>query len=317
MEKLKSGKDFEELVTWIHQCLHDKATITPNEKILDVHSKRPRQIDISIRIKDGPTSFFGIVEVRDRSRPVGEDYIEQIHSKRESVGADAAFIVSSSGFYAAAVEKARALNIRIFTYKEAVASDWMQCLQLKEITQFIRRWDNAFVLFLEPSTNQIISPHKSITDALQKNVAALILTTDQNEPKRSIPQIIDQVVNENFQNFFEGIALGERQRKRGSVILQTGPNESPLFFRDVAGVLRKLDRFYFEADFFMEAHKTPVHLSRYCNAGTGEAIAEVASATIQAWGGTHNLQFIAKFSGEEGSQLLMRLQKQDQSKLSG
>src|ERR1039457_7578666 len=123
-EQPKSGKEFEELVTWIHQCLHEKAVITPNDKIQDIHSNHSRQIDISIKIKDGPTSFLGIVEIRDRSRPVGVDYIEQVNTKRESVGADAAFIVSSSGFCNTAIEKAQALNIRVFTHQEAVSSNW-------------------------------------------------------------------------------------------------------------------------------------------------------------------------------------------------
>ena len=56
-EQPKSGKEFEELVTWIHQYLHEKAVITPNDKIQDIHSNHPRQIDISIKIKDGPQVF--------------------------------------------------------------------------------------------------------------------------------------------------------------------------------------------------------------------------------------------------------------------
>ena len=79
------GKDFEELITWIHRCLHEKAVITPNDKIRDIHTGNLRQIDISIRLTDGPTKFLGIVEVRDRSRPVGVDYIEEVSADRKSV----------------------------------------------------------------------------------------------------------------------------------------------------------------------------------------------------------------------------------------
>ncbi|HEX5399982.1 MAG TPA: restriction endonuclease [Verrucomicrobiae bacterium] len=312
-EQPKSGKEFEELVTWVHKCLHEKAVITPNDKIRDNHSNRLRQIDISIRMKDGPTNFLGIVEVRDRSRPVGEDYIEQISTKRHSVGADAAFIISSSGFYQAAVEKARALNIRIFTHKEAIASDWMQCLQLKKITSFIRKWDNVLITFIDPATNHIINPHQSVANAVKENAVALVFVTEQKEPRRSVPDVVSMAINQNIENIFGGITIGNRQRKRAFVNLLIPQNESPLFFCDSAGVLRRLERFCFEADFWTEVHRSPVRLAKYSNAETGEALAEIASTTIEAWGKPHKLDLIAKISGE-GSQVLMRLQKLDEPK---
>jgi hypothetical protein len=48
--------------------------------------------------------------------------------------------------------------------------------------------------------------------------------------------------------------------------------------------------------------------------GAAYLVWQIASSTIEAWGKPHHLEFIAKFSGEQGSQLLMRLQKLDQSK---
>src|ERR1017187_481589 len=313
-EQPKSGKEFEALVTWIHQCLHEKAVITPNDKIRDVHSKRLRQIDISIRLKDGPTSFLGIVEVRDRSRPIGENYVEEISAKRESVGADAAFLVSASGFCDTAIEKAKALNIRVFTYQDALSSDrWMQCLQLSEITQFIEQRDNVVVTFLEPTTNKIIDPHQSIVDAIRENVNAVVLVNEKGEPKFSIPNIADMVINQNRENLFSDVRNGDRKRKRAFVVLQTPPSETETHFRDSTGSLRKLEKFCLDADYWVEVSKTPVHRAKFVNAGSGEALAEIASTTIEAWGSDHELQMIAKFSGEQGSQVLMRLQKKDSS----
>jgi hypothetical protein len=82
-----TGELFEELVTWISKSLHS-AEVTKNEKLKDIHTGRKRQIDVVIRIKNGPTEILGIVEARDRSRAVGVDYIEQVNSKKTSVGAD-------------------------------------------------------------------------------------------------------------------------------------------------------------------------------------------------------------------------------------
>lgn len=309
--KPKSGKDFEELMTRIHQSLHEKAIVTPNDKIRDIHSNRSRQIDISIRIKDGPTEFLGIVEVRERSRPVGENYIEEISAKRESVGADAAFVVSASGFCDTAIKKAQALNIRIFTHEEALSADWMQCLQLKEIVQWIQYKDNLAIELLEPSTNHIINPHQSIVDAVQKNVGALIFTTEQGEPKASIAQIVNWVINKNSEIVFRDIQDGSRKRKR--ILIKN--LQFPLFFPDVTGALRKLECLCVEADFWIEILKTPVHLSKYRDAKTGKSLAEVAYTTIEIDGELHKLELIANISGEIGSQVTMRLHKKDPQKI--
>jgi hypothetical protein len=126
--------------------------------------------------------------------------------------------------------------------------------------------------------------------------------------------IVNMAINQNLENIFRDVQAGSPQRKRAFVDLRTPQNESPLFFRDALGTLRKLEHFCLEADFWIEVRKTPVRLSKYSNAGTGEALAEVASTTIEAWGEPHSLEIIAKFSGEQGSQVSMRLQKQDQLK---
>lgn len=314
MDRPKSGKEFEELVTWVQQCLHDRAVITPNEKIADIHSKRLRQIDIAIRIKDGPTSFLGIVEIRDRSRPVGEDFIEQVNSKRESVGADAAFIVSASGFCKPAIVKARALNIRVFTYQEAVASNWMRCLCLTEVVVMNRKWDKVNIGILDPSHNAFISPHSSIVEALRIDLHSRIFFSEQGEPKFSLPEIASMAINQNLESFFAGISVRDRVRRRYVVNLDHAGSEIHLFFRDKVGSLRKLECFCLDADFWVEAVTTPVQLSRFSNAGTGEALAEVASATVEMFGGQHKLQFITKSLGNEGSKLMVRVLPQNQSK---
>lgn len=89
----KSGRRFEELIAWIQRSVHKNAIITANERIKDIDTGKPRQVDITIRLSDGPTEFLGIVEVRDRNRPIGVRYVEEISGKLRSVRADAAFLV--------------------------------------------------------------------------------------------------------------------------------------------------------------------------------------------------------------------------------
>ena len=91
----KTGHKFEQIVAWIQRSVHERAEIGVNQKLEDIDTGRRRQIDLTIRLSDGPTEFLGIVEVRDRSRPIGVRYVEEISSKRQSVRADAAFLVST------------------------------------------------------------------------------------------------------------------------------------------------------------------------------------------------------------------------------
>ena len=124
MGRQKTGKEFEALVAWIKACLRGKATVTPNDKIVDVNSGKKRQIDVSIRVRDGADETLTIVEVRDHGRPVSTPYVESVITKRDSVGADVAMIVSRSGFYRPARRTAEANRVRLFTFSEALSDDW-------------------------------------------------------------------------------------------------------------------------------------------------------------------------------------------------
>lgn len=129
---IKTGREFEQLVTCINKHLHKIATVTPNDKLPDKDNGDLRQVDISVRISDGPSKFLGIIEVRDRSRPVGIGYVEEVSAKRTSVGANNAWIVSKAGFWKSAKLKADALGIGVISYKEALKRDWSEFFHLMQ-----------------------------------------------------------------------------------------------------------------------------------------------------------------------------------------
>lgn len=144
---MKKGESFEGLIAWIHTCLADKAKIVPNDVIKDKDTGELRQIDIAIYVTDGPYTMLAIIEVRDHNRRVGSPYIEEISSKRISVGADAAVIVSRSGFTKPAVEKAARQNIRIMTYDEALQYQWPHWAMMKTVTVINRNFEIKHVDF--------------------------------------------------------------------------------------------------------------------------------------------------------------------------
>lgn len=192
-----TGELFEELVAWISKSLH-AAEVTKNEKLNDIHTGRKRQIDVAIRIKNGPTDILGIVEARDRSRPVGVDYIEEVHSKKTSVGADFCVIVSNKGFYKSAVEKARKLGIRLFSLKEALALDWSLSTRNMLIIEEMFNTENVEIFFLAAVTDKIIVPHPSVLSQLTANPKAFILKTQEGEPLAHLPSLFRA-----FQSFLQ------------------------------------------------------------------------------------------------------------------
>jgi len=130
---MKKGKSFEDLIAWIHICLSEKASIVPNAKIPDKDSGELRQVDIAIYVTDGLYQTLTIVEVRDRKKPVGSPYVEEVKSKKDSVGANAVVIVSKSGFTKPAIQKANKQNIPIMTYDEALKDSWVEWAMMRTI----------------------------------------------------------------------------------------------------------------------------------------------------------------------------------------
>ena len=89
-----------------------------------------------------------IVEVRDHKQRIDSTYIEQIKTKRESVNANAAVIVSRSGFTKPAIEKAYHYNIRTMTFREALEDKWVGWLQTHEVIAINRSFKVVGINFL-------------------------------------------------------------------------------------------------------------------------------------------------------------------------
>ncbi len=81
--------------------------------IPDKDTSQLREVDISLRSQIGSSNILVIVECRDRKGDEDVTWIEQLSRKRESVGADKAVAVSSSGFSDPAIIKASKENIEL------------------------------------------------------------------------------------------------------------------------------------------------------------------------------------------------------------
>jgi len=176
------GEAFEKLVAWVNKSLHRNASITPDETLPDLDTGSPRQIDVCIRLREGPMEIMGIVEARDRSRKVGVAYIEEVISKKASVGADFAIIVSNKGFGGPAIEKAKRYGIRLFTLEEALSLDWSDTIKFVTVIEQNFLTENMIIRFHQKNDESIIVPHESALKLLEENAWALVLETEGGTP---------------------------------------------------------------------------------------------------------------------------------------
>lgn len=308
---IKTGREFEQLVTCINTHLHKIATVTANDKLPDKDNGDLRQVDISVRISDGPSKFLGIIEVRDRSRPVGTAYVEEVSAKRTSVGASGVWIVSKSGFWKSAKLKADALGIGVISYKQALKADWSEFFHLMEgFGVQTRRYDKVKVFFLKKGSQDIIDPHPELRDAIRGDSAAPVLLDAKGAPAASLVQIakavIDSVGNQVYGKLEPG-ALPQRTRIRF-----TGNMEPPLFFKDATGTSRRIEDLLVAADLWIEMKRYPITMQQYKDFGTGEVHAEVATSTLPIGDEKYEFQLIAlepgKFRTQE-TKMLLRLHK--------
>ena len=96
-----------------------------------------REVDVSLRSRIGSSNILVIVECRDRKGDEDVTWIEQLSKKRESVRADKAVAVSSSGFSEPAILKASKENIELRTLDEIDPEEIGNWFEDKEGTQLI------------------------------------------------------------------------------------------------------------------------------------------------------------------------------------
>lgn len=128
---MRDSKAFEQKTHRIHELLEGSgAVVTWDDHIPDPDNpSQPRQIDITIS-RDGKLT---LVECRDHQSRQDVQWIEELIGRRASLRADAIIAVSSSGFTAGALTKAKQYGIiprdlRELTEREA--KDWGQQVTL-------------------------------------------------------------------------------------------------------------------------------------------------------------------------------------------
>ena len=232
---MKTGKEFEKLISYLHTCMADKAKVESNVFLIYKDTGKKRQIDILITITDGFYTLRIIVEVRDHNRPVGVEYVGAVDNKKQSVGANMAAIVSKSGFSKSALEKVRSLGIRGFTYQEAITSSWADWMLSKSI---ILKNNRYILLNLSPKVTRAI--HSLYKDKLEKLPEII-------NPKDTIFALGEQKTPASFDSILKGSSL------HGSLWDELTPNSSPV---------KKQIRLFPQIPLYLVADNFPIPLVR-------------------------------------------------------
>jgi hypothetical protein len=304
---MKKGKAFEDLVSWIHTCLADRAQVRPNVNILDKDTGEPRQVDIAIYLTDGPYRMLRIVEVRDHKKPIGSPYIEEISAKRRSVGADAATIVSKSGFTQPAIEKAKAENIVILTYDDARKDAWAAWAETKTVVVAQPKFDVLNWAFdtdssaIDPATMNNLNAMATRRDfqiaQFRFRIEGEVHSVDLNS---LIKQALDQ--NPSIWNGIQKNTVGTEKTVRITFTKRVDflADNLPVPVKKLRALLRLR----------VVEEEIPLTYSVLRNERDGSLVGEVLSATTSEATGEKTIQFMTKGTPgilQPGQKISMRI----------
>lgn len=124
MSSSKKWRQFERLVARIEKAAAPVgATVTSPDRIPELATGIAQQVDISIRVRVGTADLLIIVECRDRRRPAGKAWIDELAARGQAIGASKIIAVSASGFTKPAKLKAQVHGIELRELAKVTVSD--------------------------------------------------------------------------------------------------------------------------------------------------------------------------------------------------
>jgi hypothetical protein len=135
-KKPKPGRALEMLTARIEGALSGlDVTVKSPDDPPDLVAGGTREVDVSLRSKVGSAEVLVIVECRDRGRRADIQWIDQVKTKRDAVGAAKAIAVASGDFSKKALTAARAYGIDTRTLAQVNSAE-------------IKRWAGTLTMSL-------------------------------------------------------------------------------------------------------------------------------------------------------------------------
>jgi hypothetical protein len=124
-------REFERLVARIEADAGSRGLVVKSpDRLRCKLTGRLREVDASIRAKVGTTEMLVTIECRRRSKLQDVTWIEQLATKKSSIGADRTIAVSASGFSAAAQTAASHAGISLRKISDLTVADIIPILGL-------------------------------------------------------------------------------------------------------------------------------------------------------------------------------------------
>src|SRR3954463_894062 len=114
----------QRVVFHIQRQLTPNALVQESALLLDRSAGINREVDVVIRSKVGEHEVIVCVECREHQRKASVEWVEQMAMKHNSLITSKLILVSAKGFSRAAGVKAESLGIDIYSFDEAIETDW-------------------------------------------------------------------------------------------------------------------------------------------------------------------------------------------------
>jgi len=124
----KRSNKFQKIAHLMQRILATGAGVTESALLKDSQTGSSVEVDILIKAEVGGTELNVGIECRDRSRPATVEWVRETKGKHEHLPVNKSVLISSSGFTAEAIRKAKALGIDTLTIDEAESTEWCEYL---------------------------------------------------------------------------------------------------------------------------------------------------------------------------------------------
>jgi len=202
-------REFEKLAAEIEDFLSPQgAVVTCPDKLIDIDTGEFREVDASIRYMVGSVPIVIILECRLRKSRQGTMWIEQLSSKRASVGAAKCVAISQTPFTKPAIKKAAKLGVELRNLKTLALNDVFQIAPMMSIhylSSFLSvnltfregMGENGKVLPFDDNMNNLI------WNKLKFGLEDLVIKYEHKSNKQTIASFLIDLINVLFCNTLE------------------------------------------------------------------------------------------------------------------
>ena len=198
----KDWQEFEKLIARIEQTLAPRgAVVTHNDHIVDKITGQKRQVDASIRYTIGTVPLLITIECRKRKHKQDVTWIEQLVTKKQSLGAATTIAVASSGISDEAKKLAEAWGIEFRQFSDIKQAEMVQWLEIKEIHHVIYNHSlGGYIPHLSRRPGEPgAMPHPDVSALAKKQPGDAKIFVRQSDGKAfSLGQLFDLATNNGF-----------------------------------------------------------------------------------------------------------------------